>query len=66
MDLSKLFNQYAMIDATNYITSSLDENDFIMGIFTDIKKTFHIVDHGISFDANSLQRIQKRFNECFQ
>ena len=38
---------HAVLDATNFISSALDKNKFVMGIFVDLKKAFDTVDHTI-------------------
>ena len=38
---------HALIDANNYISTSLDKGNFTMGIFLDLRKAFDTVDHDI-------------------
>ena len=40
---------YAIADATNYVTPSLERDYFTMGIFIDFRKAFDTVDHEILF-----------------
>ena len=39
---------YALHDLTKNIFSSLDEKQFCMGIFNDLRKAFNTIDHDIS------------------
>ena len=45
---AKLSTAYDIADATNFITSNLDNNNFTMSIFLDLRKTFVTVDHKIT------------------
>ena len=41
--LKAKFSTYnASTDATNYLSSSLDKNDFTMGVFVDVRKTLDL------------------------
>ena len=37
----------AVMDLVEYVTSALDKNKHVLGIFIDLKKAFDTIDHGI-------------------
>ena len=57
-------HSYYVIDANNYISQSLDNGKFTMGIFVDIRKAFDIVEHNIllqKLEFYGLRRVSNDF-----
>ena len=43
----KLSTEHNLLHLTNYVSNALNEDDFCIGIFLDLKKAFHVVPHCI-------------------
>ena len=57
---------HALIDLTNLISESLDNGNFVCGIFVDLQKAINTVDHGILLSKLDHYGIQGIANKWFE
>ena len=63
---TKTLNYHALINLTESIRQSLDEDSFVCGIFVDLQKAFDTVDHQILLHKLEYCGIRGVCNDCFK